>query len=727
VVEGEVAADVDESGSGGGGSVVRPDEVSGEPPASESRGADNLSTKANGETPPSAGDSPNAPDDKVNDMPPASEGEGANTSAADASGEPSASKSEGASTLAVDANGESPASKGEEDSTLAEITKEGQGTNSCAASDSVEPLAKVVGNKRGESSKSFRETLAPNRNPFDLLGDEVADVEVKGPPPKTVNVSITDPVRALLHTMNLVVGDAPSVGNNCAVRSAERSKANTPWADTISDQNAAAIRLGMANQSREVLNKRPHEVPPSGEERDLVCDLATIPHCLDELRTLCTEEGMVVPTSDAEMLELLENMLKGQDHALSYKTLDKVLEFAGCNPVMLRGPLLQQLAEWYERTLVLLLPILDVASGTMSVMGMVFHPRDEQQGEAPLVMVNVPLDGTFKQPLESPDALVQSAFHAALDHMCPVVRGTGKGTGEGGAVLGEEVMELMSRLPICHDHTSLRARLAALDSLPLLDTTHGDIIVATVLAKDCAAAIDSCTDEKGSRRIQEILHGALSWSERRLEQLGNWNGQCPPTNENDMQTEGEDRGAKILRVAAELNEDARFDSDGPAISLLRMSQISHLAKTLKELDEHDSQSLEQHATLEHTTNRAFTRATWLQGEFNRAHSLAQEAVSAAVSDMGLTLVIYAKKSKSSTEHEKNLRLAREAGVLTQKVWTTEKALAVKRGSEVKSALWHVSDLARANKRNPPVPNANKVHASTASQGHEPKASPPARK
>jgi hypothetical protein len=288
-------------------------------------------------------------------------------------------------------------------------------------------------------------------------------------------------------------------------------------------------------------------------------------------------------------------------------------------------------------------------------------------------------------------------------------------------------MELMSRLPIYHDHASLCARWAALDSLPLLESTHGDVIVATVLAKDCAAATDSCTDEKGSRRIQETLHGALSWSERRLEQLRNWYVLSPPPNENDMQTEGEDRGAKILRVAAELNEDARFDSDGPAISLLRMSQISHLANTLKELDEQDSQSLEQHAKLELTTSRAFTRAAWLEGEFNRAHSLAQEAVTAAVSDMGMTLVTYAKRSKSSTEYEKNLLLAREAGVLTQKVWTTEKALALKRGSDVKSALWHMSDLARANKKNPPVPNANKVPASMASQGHEPKASPPARK
>jgi len=90
--------------------------------------------------------------------------------------------------------------------------------------------------------------------------------------------------------------------------------------------------------------------------------------------------------------------------------------------------------------------------------------------------------------------------------------------------------------------------------------------------------IDSCTDEKGTRRLQEIRHNLLSWAKKRLDQLRNWHGLSPPPNENDMQTEGEDRGAKVLRVAAELNQDVLVDSDGPAISLLRMSQISHLAK-----------------------------------------------------------------------------------------------------------------------------------------------------
>ena len=739
VVEGEVASDVDENGSGGGVKVVRPDEVSGEPPASESKGADNLSTNANGETPPSADDSPNAPDDTVSDMTPASEGEGANTSAADASGEPSASESEGASTLAVDAIGESPARKGEEDSTMAEIAIEGQGTNTRAASDSVEPLAKVGGNKRGESSKSFLKALAPNHNSFGVLGDEVADDEVKGAPPKTVDVSITDPVRALLHNMNLVMGDAPSVGSNCTVRSAERSMANTPWADNITDQKAATIRLGMTKQYREVLNKRPHEVPPSGEERDLVCDLAYVDHCLDELRKLCTEEGMVVPTSNADLREWLEDVLKGPDHELSYKALDKVLEFVGRNSVMLRGPLFQRLAEWYERILVILLPTLDVASGVVSVTAMVFYPLKEQQGEAPLVMVNVPLYGTFKQPLEVPrddtskkprvslDNFVQSAFHATLDHMCPVVRGTGKGNGEGGTVLDEAVVELLSRLPICHDHASLRALWTPLDALPLLDTTHGDVIVATDLAKDCAAAIDSCKDEKGTRRLQEIHHGALTWAERRLAQLKNWHGLCPPTNENDMQTEGEDRGAKVLRVAAELTEVSRFDSDVPAISLLRMSQISYLAKILKELDEQDSQSLEQHAKLEPTTSRALTRATWLQGEFNEAHSLAQKAVAAAVSNDGFTFVTYAKKSSASTEHDKNLQLAGEVREKTKQVWAQEKRHSDRRGWEIKRAMWQPSGRADDNKKYPSDQHANKGHSLAASQGHEPKASPPARK
>ena len=92
---------------------------------------------------------------------------------------------------------------------------------------------------------------------------------------------------------------------------------------------------------------------------------------------------------------------------------------------------------------------------------------------------------------------------------------------------------------------------------------------------DVVVMSSSCASD-GARR--EILHNALTWAKRRLDQIANWHGLCPPPNENDMQTEGEDCGAKVLRVAAELNEDARVDSDCPAISLLRMGQISNLAK-----------------------------------------------------------------------------------------------------------------------------------------------------
>jgi len=300
-------------------------------------------------------------------------------------------------------------------------------------------------------SNKFQDELSSGGNIYDVLG-EAADDEVTDAPPKTVNVPITEPVRTLRRKMNLVLGDAPSVGSNCAVRSVERSKANTPWADNITDQKAATIQLDMVNQYWEELNKRLREVPPLGE-RDLVLDMVNVEPCLDKLRTWCTEEGLEVPTSNEGQREWLELLLKGQDHALSYEALDKVLEFPGHNPVMLLGPLFQRLAEWYERIMVVLVPTLGVASGAVSVMEMIFLPRKEQ--------------GMFKQSLEPLNEFVPSAFHAALDRMCPVVRGTGKGDGEGEAVLSKEAVELMARLlppevretppvediTIRHDHT----------------------------------------------------------------------------------------------------------------------------------------------------------------------------------------------------------------------------------------------------------------------------------
>ena len=95
--------------------------------------------------------------------------------------------------------------------------------------------------KVGEVSNKFQDELSSGGNIYDVLG-EAADDEVTDAPPKTVNVPITEPVRTLRRKMNLALGDAPSVGSNCAVRSVERSKANTPWADNITDQKAATIQ-----------------------------------------------------------------------------------------------------------------------------------------------------------------------------------------------------------------------------------------------------------------------------------------------------------------------------------------------------------------------------------------------------------------------------------------------------------------------------------------------------
>ena len=221
------------------------------------------------------------------------------------------------------------------------------------------------------------------------------------------------------------------------------------------------------------------------------------------------------------------------------------------------------------------------------------------------------------------------------------------------------------------------------------------------------------------QRLQMSRGITTIWVHLRVELLANPHGLPGPVDD-DMQTDDSGPYTKAPHAATELNRAEQDVSKAQAITFQRMYNTAALASVLRESEAHLSYL--QWVELEPRIVRAIAHADSLQREFEKELSLVRKVVAEADLTGGFEVVPYGRKT--STGHEKNLLLAREAGVMTQQVWMQEKALSGKRGAEVQNALWHLSDLARANQRIPPGPKANKEHAAPASNGHAPKAPHP---
>jgi hypothetical protein len=708
-------AEVGVGGSGGGGADVRPAEASGEPRASESRGADHLSTSANGTTPPSAGDESSAPAEEVGEVTPAKEGEGASSHAAKD-------------------NGAIPANKGP------------KGPSNC----------RVVNCKVGEPSKLFQKQLVAKCNVFDLLSeaDEVEreaetpateEVELKAEAPAMEKVLITQTVKTVLRSMDLVMGYASSVGNNCAVHSAEMAKANKLCMDSTTALQANEIREGMCNKFRDELKKRSLESPESpitGEEWDLVRDLGELEPFKDELRSWRSKEGLEVPSTDADLNEWLARVRKDLDQTLAYLLLDKALEYTGRIGVMLRGVMFLRLAEWYKRSVLIFIPTRDDESGVVSVIGMIYRPRQEQEGAAPLVLVNVPLHGTIELVPNAKTkhelALNAVALYKGLDHLCPVVSGKGKGGSVERALLGAEVMALLDSMPETEEGEAGEGQAAGgkdtvspipdwgpFETLPLLDTSPGHIMDAAAFIKRCDAAIAGSKDAVESRRLQKARDIAAIWVERRFTMLANPYDHPSPV-EDDMQTDEATPYAKALHAATLLVNAEQNDSSDPAITFHTMLVTAKLATVLRESE--SQLNYEHRAELDSITVKALAHSVGLQSRFEKACSQTGKAVEGANLADGYTVVAYGKKA--TTEEEKNLQRAVKAGEMNADVWRKENAFRESRGSAVNNAMWKQSNPARGNKpvrvnkSLPPGPSANKDHAAPVRDGG--KVNPPPR-
>ena len=256
-----------------------------------------------------------------------------------------------------------------------------------------------------------------------------------------------------------------------------------------------------------------------------------------------------------------------------------------------------------------------------------------------------------------------------------------------------------------------------LENLPLPDTSPGHIMAATAFIKACDVAIAGTTDREGSQLLQKYRGTAVIWVARRLDLLKNPQG-LPPPDENDMQTDKVEPYAKALHAVTLLVQAEQHESEDQDITYQRMLLTAKQATILRETE--NQLSYGNRVELEPSIVKAFAHATGLQGQFEKALSLARKAVEEADLVDGFSVVVYG--TKLTTEDEEILQMAVDAGQKMQEVWRRDDVSKALRGSKLKSALWQTSNNARANKRYPPGPNATKMLAAPASPGHEPKAS-----
>jgi hypothetical protein len=227
----------------------------------------------------------------------------------------------------------------------------------------------------------------------------------------------------------------------------------------------------------------------------------------------------------------------------------------------------------------------------------------------------------------------------------------------------------------------------------------------------CDAAIAGSKDAVESRRLQKARDSAVIWVKRRFTMLEKPQDHPSPVVD-DMQTDVETPYAKALHAANSLVKAEQNDSLDSAITFQRMLVTVNLAKVLRESEA--QLNFEQRSELDSTTVKALAHAVGLQSRFEKACSQAGKDVENANLEDGFTLVAYGKKS--TTEEDKNLQLAVEAGKLSAKVWKNENILREQRGSMVKHAMWQTSNHARVDKKHSPGPSASKMKANPARKG-----------
>jgi hypothetical protein len=610
---------------------------------------------------------------------------------------------------------------------------------------------KEEGSGAGKQKGEGRSLTCANKNPHQIPRSRKVDQPFKamlesGDNPFSalqVTIELTEPFREELRVMGLVLGSAPSEGNNCLVYSAEKSRANEPWEDRTTAQEVSTIRVNMIQQLRNDLKERAHDSPLSREERDLGREVCEIGGCLAEVRTWYEEVGLGATRTDKELQSCLSSLLEGPEHELAYQLLDKVLDYTEREPVMLRGIMLQQLAEWYKRPVVLLVPSRDSESGAVSVVGMVYSPKQEQPGAVPLAVAMVPLDGTID---------LNKELEKRLDHFCPLARVQDLGA-RARTTMGDYVVAQLERLPLYEEGVegktervllgtevvadgedpsaqtgNGKAKIPAkgedegqaaevfpewghLENLPLQDTSPGHVTEATVFINCCDAAIDGSKDAAELRRLHKARDTAVVWVKRRFALLQKPQDHPFPV-EDDMQTDVETAYAKALHAATSLVSAEQNDSLDSEITFRKMLVTVHLATVLHELEA--QLNFEQWSELDSIIVRAMAHSVGLQSRFEKACSQAGKDVEMANLEGGFTVVAYGKKS--STEVEKVRQLAVKTKGMNDELWKNVRDCQYQHASMVKDIMGQTSNHARIDKRQPPGPSTSKMKANQARKG-----------
>jgi hypothetical protein len=809
VVEGQVASDVDVSGSGGGGKVVRPDEVSCEPPASESKGADNMSTNANGETPPSAGDRPSAPDgeDLCREGEGGSSGGGANVDVSTGEGEivgghagvgaesglgagPEVVVGEGTGVgvevglgACTEVGAASPADSIAPSPSASSNTpsSDGVGAGASGASASVEPPAtkdlkgpsdrKDRHRKVGEASNAFQGELTSGGNIYDVLG-EAADDEVKAAPPEMVDVPVTTLFEVALGKVGMELFTVPGNGD-CLLSSLIHPANHVDPNDA--PETAAELRSTIAQKLRQELPLRRNEKGPAEsltvEEKAFVSEMIGVAG-LDTKGQPTSSGIMSIQEQDKVVKQCREKhtnlqlppdgptacaWLRGVTVEAAYveagvavTVLDGILAYVGRSSCNLSQFFLMELATHFMRPILVLVPkIVTIGAKFDSVdlfsVGIFSSPKVPADAR-PMLIANLPLNGHMAlgcdqqkvfnhwQPISFESnapaekhseaklmemgldmeaaVMLASASPSAIAATLPWKKPASekgkkdpvKGKEEGQTAGGEGTE---SPIP----------EWGPLQSLPLLDTSPGDITKATEVIKRCDAAIAGSKDEVQSRHLQKVRDMAAIWVKRRFDMLENPSDHPSPV-EDDMQTDEETPYAKVLHAADLLVNAEQHDCRGSSITFQVMLDTAKWASVVTEFE--PQLSCEQRAELDSTTVQALAHSLRLQSSFVKACSQAGKDVEGANLEDGFTVVTYRKKS--TTAEDTNLKLAVKAGEMTAEVWRKENAFRDERGSKVKKAMWqqsnrtHVNNPARFNKSHPPGPAANKDHAAPVKNG-----------
>ena len=240
----------------------------------------------------------------------------------------------------------------------------------------------------------------------------------------TENIPITEPFRQALGAMDLVANEM------------------TP--------TLQKLRASVVKKFQDEVAGRAHDLPLSGAEQNLVEEVCNVVECLQSAVAVCRKQGRVPPSPEEGPERLrawVTQQIRGLEHALAHKILGAVLEYMGLTSDVSRGILNQRLADEMGTPVVVLSPSRDPASGVMTVAGVAYLPRQEQQGareeRAPLVIAIVPVNGTVKQE----EAGSKARFQAALNRTCTVGRGNVRNVALETAMEGE-VGALLGRLPL---------------------------------------------------------------------------------------------------------------------------------------------------------------------------------------------------------------------------------------------------------------------------------------